>query len=86
MARYALGEDDVRFVLALLWTQGSLAVDPDAVEAVTGDPGDGLLLALASREAVGFLVTGDRGLLAVCSFGRAAIMTPHVFVDDLAMR
>lgn len=71
---YGVTEEDVRWVLALLRTQAEMVLVPLAAQvAVTDDPEDDHVLAVAIAGAAGCLVTGDRGLLAL---GGHQVSTP----------
>jgi uncharacterized protein len=82
--RYRLGDDDIRAVLALLWTQAEIAADPAEGPRITIDPDDDVLLALCVNAGAQYLVTGDRPLLSLGRHGRAAIISPREFAEFLS--
>lgn len=82
--RYHLADEDIRSILALLWTQAEIASDPPEVLPVTGDPGDDLLLALCKATSAAYFVTGDGPLLNLVRHGPASIVSPRVFADLIA--
>jgi len=46
------------------------------------DPDDNHILECALSARAGFIVTGDRQLLAMSPFRRISILTPRQFLDD----
>jgi putative PIN family toxin of toxin-antitoxin system len=82
--RYHLSGDDVRTVVATLRTQAEIIVVPlHAIAKVTGDPEDDYVLATVVEGQVDYLVTGDKGLLALGSHHGIAILSPREFVELL---
>lgn len=60
--RSAATSDDVNTLIALLNNEAALVPDPTDIPSVTADPDDDYLVALARRERVDILVSGDRHL------------------------
>jgi predicted nucleic acid-binding protein len=82
--RYRIAEADVRWARDLLDEVADLVmVTPEAVLPVTGDPEDDAVLATARLARAGYLVTGDRGLLALGRYEGTEIFTPRRFLDIL---
>ena len=77
--RVAAG-DAAEFV-TLLRHGATVADDPASIRAVSADPGDDYLVALAEQERA-ILVSGDQHLLALV--GRFPIRSPRVFLNQLA--
>ena len=67
--------------LPALWGRGSKVVPQQRLRAVLGDPADDRILecAVASKAAV--IVSGDRHLTTLGSYGSIAIMTPRQFLE-----
>lgn len=57
--------DGFEALMALLCSEALVVDDPQDIEAVTGDPDDDYLVALARRERVDALVSGDADLTAL---------------------
>lgn len=57
--------DDREVLMTLLHTEATLVTDPTHVPHVTADPDDDYLVALAQREHVDFIVSGDSDLTAL---------------------
>jgi putative PIN family toxin of toxin-antitoxin system len=59
-------------------------VDPaEGIHGVADDDEDDLILATAVAANADYLVTGDKGLLALGAFQGIPIMTPRAFLDRL---
>ena len=82
--RYHVTDDDVRWIVGLLRTQTEdvLVSANDCLE-VTGDPEDDYVLATARLGRADYLVTGDRGLLALDHYEGVKVVSPRAFVDIL---
>ncbi len=83
--RYGVRVEDVRWVSTPLRTQAEIvAVAVYEVVPVTGDPEDDHVLATAALGKADYLVTGDRGLLALKEHQRIEILNPQAFLGQLA--
>ena len=82
--RYQLSEEDIRAVIALLWTQGEVVPDPLEVQPLTADSADDLVLAVCLDGKADYLVTGDSVLLALATHRSTRIVTPRAFLTTLA--
>jgi uncharacterized protein len=79
--RYSVSAEDIHFTTTLLRTLGSLVTVPwEAIEPVTGDPEDDLVLASAHLGRAEYLVTGDRRLLDLAQHESVAIVSPRSFL------
>jgi putative PIN family toxin of toxin-antitoxin system len=82
--RYALPDVTPAYLEALLRTQAVVVpVLPADIVLVTGDPEDDAVLATARLTQADYLVTGDRGLLAVGTYEGIRILTPRAFAELL---
>ena len=82
--RYHIAEADVRWARDLLDEAVELVVlAPEDVLHVTGDPEDDGILATARLAGADYVVTGDRGLLALGRYEGAEIVTPRRFLEIL---
>lgn len=82
--RYGITPQEIRYVTSLLRSHGSLVAVPDeAVQPITGDPEDDLVLASARLGQAAYLVTRDRGLLDLGRQGEVTILSPHDFLPLL---
>ena len=73
-----------RDLLLLLRTETTLvAVLPSAVVPITGDPEDDTVLATVRLAHADYLVTGDKGLLALGTYEGARIVSPRDFLPLL---
>ncbi len=63
--RRFITSDDREVLITLLHTEATLVTDPEHVPHVTADPDDDYLVALAQREHVDFIVSGDSDLTAL---------------------
>ncbi|MCL4552143.1 MAG: putative toxin-antitoxin system toxin component, PIN family [Candidatus Marsarchaeota archaeon] len=82
---YGVTAEDIRWVSALLRTQAEIAaVAFHEVIQVTGDPEDDYVLATAVLGKADYLVTGDRGLLALKEHRGVEILNPRAFLNLLA--
>ena len=75
--------DEARGYVALLRRLTSVERDPDATAALTPDPGDDYLVALALAAGVHFLVSGDPHLTEL-KRARPPVLTPRMFLRQLA--
>ena len=64
----------------------SEVVLPQSTAAVRADPSDDLYIATALVGAARFVVSGDRHLLALGSFAGVGLVTPSMFLAELAAR
>lgn len=72
-------------LLSLIELADSVAPLPDAVDAVSGDPDDDIILAAAVGPSVEALVTGDREhLLPLREHRGMRILTPQALLKELA--
>jgi len=60
-----------------------VAVSDEAIQPVTGDPEDDLVLATARLGQADYLVTRDKGLLNLGHHASVAILSPYDFVPHL---
>jgi putative PIN family toxin of toxin-antitoxin system len=82
--RYGITIPDVQFVTMVLRTRGvNIDVPPEAIEPVSGDPEDDLVLATAHLGRADYLVTGDRRLLDLAHHRSVVILNPRAFLDQL---
>ena len=73
----------VRQALRLLREEASLVVPVGTVRGVAEDEEDDLVLATAIAGDVGYLVTGDRFLLAIGRYRNVVILSPRQFFEML---
>jgi uncharacterized protein len=86
-ARYGVTNRDVEWVRGLLMSQSKLIdVMPADVVATTGDPEDDYVLTTVRLGLADYLVTGDRGLLALQKHHGVTILAPRDFLDILTTR
>ena len=82
--RYGVTPQEIHYVSSLLRGHSSLvAVPEDAVEPVTGDPEDDLVLASAHLGKADYLVTRDAGLLGRGQYRSVTIVSPYDFLPLL---
>ena len=82
--RYGVTPDIVDATVVLLQTRASVVIIPaEERRVVTGDPEDDDVLATGRLGAADYLVTGDRGLLALARHGDMAIVSPRQFLEIL---
>lgn len=79
--RYTRSE--VRDVLALLRVESHLVVPVTTIHGVCEDEEDDLVLATAVAGDVPFLVSGDKGMLALGHYHGITILTPRDFLSVL---
>ena len=85
--RYAATPDLARDTLALLRNEAEVVLVPAAERrVVTGDPEDDLVLAAGRLGRADYLVTGDKGLLALGNYEGMRIVSPREFVQILAQQ
>lgn len=75
-------EREVEAFLAALRDRAVFESDPDDVPAVSPDPGDDYLIALAIEAGAHVLVSGDRHLTELAG-SRPPVRTPRAFLDAL---
>jgi uncharacterized protein len=73
--RRFLDLDDVEVLMAQLHTAAVVVTDPEEIEPVTADPRDDYLVALAQREQVDALVSGDSDLTDIHDL-QPPVLTP----------
>jgi putative PIN family toxin of toxin-antitoxin system len=73
---------DVTAVMRLLRSEATLVL-PLSPPVVTGDPEDDYVLATVTRARADYLVTGDKGLIALHHHGGSQIISPRDFSDLL---
>ena len=79
--RYAVTEEQRQIFVTLLRSRATLVtVLPDDVIPVTGDPEDDAVLATVRVGRAEYLVTGDQGLLDLCEYTGARIVSPRSFL------
>ena len=79
--KYHLTEALIGTAIDLLRMQAEVVrVPARAVVPVTGDPEDDYVLAAAVQGRVDYLVTGDKGLLALGSYQGIPIVSPREFL------
>jgi putative PIN family toxin of toxin-antitoxin system len=82
--RYGVTPQEIHYVSSLLRGHSSLvAVPHEAIQPVSGDPEDDLVLASARLGQVDYLVTRDQGLLDLGHHGSVTIISPHDFLPLL---
>ncbi|MHB8574166.1 MAG: putative toxin-antitoxin system toxin component, PIN family [Dehalococcoidia bacterium] len=82
--KYHLTADDISaFEASLRSDSVTVLVPPDEARNVTGDPEDDAVLATCRLGSAEYLVTGDRGLLALQHYENTRIVTPRAFLDLL---
>lgn len=80
--RYDLSDHDIRIYVAAIRTAAeSVALTPADIIPVTGDPEDDAVLATARLGRAEYLVTGDRGLLALSPYEGVRIVSPRRFLE-----
>jgi len=60
-------------------------IAPSRVEAVSRDPADDIVLAVAREGRADHIVSGDQDLLALGSYGETVILPPRDFIRLLAL-
>ena len=76
---------DIRWIQLLLSIHTELILVPlQERHAVTGDPEDDYVLATARLARADYLVTGDKGLLALRRHAGVQIVSPREFIEILA--
>jgi uncharacterized protein len=82
--KYGLNDTAIQDIIDLLRTETELvAVPPPWIGAVTGDPEDDSVLAAAALGHVDYLITGDKGLLALKEHEGVPIVSPREFLQLL---
>ncbi len=80
--KFEIPEDKILRIMANL-TQVSLVLSPDnQLPSVCRDPDDNNILQLAAFCNADFIVTGDKDLLILGSFGRTLIVSPAAFLQN----
>lgn len=64
----------------------STKIIPTKSVKICRDPKDNMILALAQEGKADCIITGDKDLLVLRRFGRAAILTPRQFLENLSPR
>ncbi len=85
IARYhQLTDREVRLVGETLRERATVVpLTPGDIVPVTGDPEDDAVLATVRLGQADYLVTGDRGLLALGTYAGARIVSPRQFAERL---
>jgi predicted nucleic acid-binding protein len=78
----AAREDEVRVYVDALAREGVLVLDPEQIPAVTPDPGDDYLVALAAAAGADAIVSGDRHLTELHD-PLAPVLTPRELLARL---
>jgi putative PIN family toxin of toxin-antitoxin system len=80
--KYQLSDAQIETTLSTLRTRAEVIRVPARwIRPVTGDPEDDYVLAAAALSGVDYLVTGDKGLLALTSHEGVAIVSPRAFLQ-----
>ena len=84
LRRFHITDADRAWIFGLLAAYGeTVPLTPPDVYAVTGDPEDDAVLATARMGGAEYLVTGDKGLLALGEHEGVRIVTPRAFLEAL---
>ena len=65
--------------VAAVFAAGRQVTPRRRVRALTADPSDNMLLECAQTGRAGFVITSDRAVLALATYGQTAIVMPSVF-------
>ncbi len=76
-------EDDIAQFLETLRAHAVVEPDPEAIAAISPDPDDDYLIALAIAAGAHVLVSGDRHLTELTDL-RPPVRTPRSFLDTLS--
>jgi predicted nucleic acid-binding protein len=61
-------------------SENAQSIEIDAIpQSICKDPDDARILALAQKSEAAYLITGDKGLLAIKKFGSSKILSPRQF-------
>lgn len=71
--------DQAAALVQLLSVIGEFHTDQDHSPAISRDPDDDYLLALAKKAKADVLLTGDKDLLVLVKHGRTSILSPAAF-------
>lgn len=80
---YAYADDKIDLFIEGLSADSEVVSDLPGIRAVPLDPKDDVIVATAVKAKAGFIVTGDRHLLALGSHDGIRIVTPRQFLDLL---
>jgi uncharacterized protein len=80
--RDVASEDEARAYVEALAREGILVRDPEEVRAITADPGDDYLVALAIPVGADAIVSGDKHLTELAD-PPVPVLTPREFVERL---
>lgn len=84
---YQYADADVQEYAEHLYAlSGTFVRDPVAVSGVVRDPEDDMIIACAATVAAAFIVTRDKDLLVLGTYGPTKIVTPHEFLQYLDAR
>jgi putative PIN family toxin of toxin-antitoxin system len=75
--------DEAHHAIALLRNRATIVTPVTTIHGVADDEEDDLVLATAVAGTTSYLVTGDRGLLAIGPYQKVMIMTPRAFLAEL---
>lgn len=82
---YHYADADVReYVEHLSALAGALVHDPVPISGVVRDPEDDMIIACAATVGAEFLVTRDKDLLALGTYGTTRIVTPREFLTEFS--
>ncbi len=82
--RYHLTDEEIAAMLGLLRAEAErVTLSPEDLLVVTGDPEDDGVLATCRLGRVGYLVTGDYGLLDLHEYSGVGIVSPRQFLEIL---
>jgi putative PIN family toxin of toxin-antitoxin system len=84
---YHYADADVReYVEHLTGLAGMLVTDAIAVSGVVRDPEDDMIVACAATVSADFVITRDKDLLILQSYGLIRFVTPREFLIELSKR
>lgn len=76
---FELSQQQIDRIITFIEMEGELVVSDETIDACR-DPKDNPVLECAVAGKVDFIVTGDKDLLALKSFRKICILTPHEFL------
>jgi putative PIN family toxin of toxin-antitoxin system len=82
--RYRYADDRIRRFERHLMAIADIAHDLPDLRVVPDDPADDKIVATALAAKAGYLVAGDRHLLALGRHGSITILTPRQFLGEIA--
>lgn len=84
LKKFSLSETDLDELSELIQSKAR-KVNPKAHIRVSRDPKDNMLLEAAVAGHADYLVTGDKDVLTLGTYGRTLIVTPKEFLDSLSL-